>query len=69
MCSLVVTKIGTLPISDQDFYDFTELWYSDLNDTDLVMEVESVERYNPLIEDISLDEELLCSALEEVQKQ
>ena len=40
--------------------EFNELWCSDINDMDLLSHVEQVERYCPIVEDISLDDETLC---------
>ena len=52
-----------------DFYDFKELWGTNVMDTDLVREVERVERYSPTVEDISLDDETLCKALDDIDSQ
>ena len=56
-------------IFSQDFYEFNDLWTSSVRDSDLVSHVESVERYNPIVEDISMDDETLCSAVEEIEEQ
>ena len=40
-------------VLSQDFYDYDELWSSNIGDMDLVKEVEKVERYSPIVEDIS----------------
>ena len=38
-------------------------------DTDLVSEVEKIERYCPVMEDISLDDRTLCTAVEGIENQ
>ena len=53
-------------IFSEDFYDFTEMWGSDFNDGELAREVESVEKYIPIVEDISKDDETLCNAVENI---
>ena len=55
-------------IFSHDFYEFSELW-SDKNikDTELVKQVEMVEKYSPIVEDISLDDETLCTAVEKIE--
>ena len=52
----------------QDFYDCDELWSSKIGDMELVKEVEKVERYSPIVEDISL-EDILCSAVEKIEEE
>ena len=53
----------------QDFYDFKDLWnYSNsTGDTDVVKQVEWIEKYSPIVEDISLDDEVLSSAWDQVE--
>ena len=54
----------------QDFYDYPELWKStNISDMDLVKEVETVEKYSPIVEDISLDDETLCTAVENIEEE
>ena len=47
-------------IVTQDFFEFNELWSNSttLNDVQLVEEVHKVEKYCPIVEDISLDDQL-----------
>ena len=52
---------------NKDFFDFKELWQSNVNDAELVHESNKVERYSPITEDISLDDEVLCNAVEEIE--
>ena len=51
----------------EDFYDFNPLWKSSLCHRDLVHAVETLKRYNPLVDDISLDDDVLCSAVKEIE--
>ena len=51
----------------EDFYEFSEMWYSDVNDRDLVVEVEGVEHYSPVTEDITLEDDELCRAVEKIE--
>ena len=36
-------------------------------DQDLIHAVETIEKYQPVIEDISLDDKTLCQAVEEIE--
>ena len=54
--------------SELFYYDFTDLWNTgNMNDMDLVSAVEKVEKYSPIVEDISLDDEVLCAAVEQIE--
>ena len=48
-------------ILTQDFYEFS--------DTDWVREVEKVERYSPIVEEISLEDKVLCTAVENTERE
>ena len=50
----------------QDFYDFTAHWQNSLPDLDLVSAKEEG-RYCPEVEDISLDDETLYEAVEQIE--
>ena len=52
---------------EPDFHDFTDHWKSSIKDNELVNEMERVERYNPITEDISLDDYVLCDALDKIE--
>ena len=52
-----------------DLYEINNLWTSNINDMDLLQEIEKIERYFPITEDISLDDEVLCSAVEQIEYQ
>ena len=60
-------------IFTQDFYEFKDLWNnSNVNDVELVQAsqvVENVGKYEPIVEDISLDDETLCSAVEQIESE
>ena len=53
----------------EDFYDFKELWQSNVNDADLVMESNRLERYCPITEDISIEDTVLCDAVEKIEEE
>ena len=44
--------------------EYGELWSSD---RDLVMDVEKLEKYCPIVEDISMDDQELCEAVEQIE--
>ena len=50
-------------------YDFKELWQSNFNDADLVTESNRLECYCPITEDISLDDVVLCDAVEKIEEE
>ena len=57
-------------ILSEDFYDFSELWNTGcIKDMDLVKEVEKIERYSPIVEDISLEDDVLCSAVQRIENE
>ena len=57
-------------IFDVEFYDFTDMWASsNVSDSDLITEIEKVEHYCPIVEDISLDDSELCSAVEKIEEE
>ena len=53
----------------EDFNECDLLWVSDITDMELVKEVETIERYNPITEDISLDDEYLCAEVDKIEKE
>ena len=53
----------------EDFYEFRNLWQSSVGDGELISEADKVEKYSPLVEAISLDDETLCSVVEEIEYQ
>ena len=50
-----------------DFYEFSDLWTNSLSDFDLVQEMEKVETYCPVVEDISMEDDDLCRAVEKIE--
>ena len=56
-------------IFDTEFSDCLDLWSSDMEDNELLEVVKHVETYCPIVEDISLDDSELCSAVEEIESQ
>ena len=53
----------------EDFYEFKDLWKSNVNDMELVEHSQKVECYVPIVEDISVEDDVLCSAMDEVEKE
>ena len=53
-----------LDVFSSDFFEYRELWSSgNISDRDLVTDVEKLEKYCPIIEDISMDDQELCRKL------
>ena len=50
----------------QNFHDFSNLLKSNMCDQDLLHAVKTIERYNPMVENILLDDETLCEAVEDI---
>ena len=53
----------------EDFYEFKDLWQSNVGDVELVREVEKVDKYSPVVEDISLGDATLYNAVEEIENE
>ena len=56
-------------IFSSEFDDLLDLWDSSINDMELVKHVECVEKYCPIVEDISMDDDTLCKAVEGIEKE
>ena len=56
-------------IFDVDFHDSGNISDNSISDMELVRHVESVERYSPLVEDISLDDDTLCQAVDQIERE
>ena len=58
-------------ILSQDFYEFRDLWASNVSDKDLAGVAEHTETspYSPIVEDILLDDATLCDAVEQIEKE
>ena len=53
----------------EEFNDFSEMWNSNVSDGEVVKEVNKVEAYKPIVEDISLDDDILCQAVEQIESE
>ena len=53
----------------EDFYDFRDLWQNTVTDMELLSVTEAVDKYSPVVEDISMDDSTLCQAVEEIEEQ
>ena len=54
----------------QDFYEFKEHWQTSISDMELIEAAErgpSAMNYCPVVEDISLDDDTLCEAVEQIE--
>ena len=56
-------------IFDVDFDDCSDLWISDVSDSDLLGIVTIMESYCPIVEDISMDDNELCQAVEKIEEE
>ena len=56
-----------MDIFTQDFEEYPNTWESNVSDTQLVNHVEKLEKYFPVVEDISMDDETLCSAVKQIE--
>ena len=58
-------------IVGQDFFEFSELWNVNncVKDCDLVEYARNMDHYCPEVEDISLDGEILCNAVEKIEEE
>ena len=56
-------------IFDVDFYDSGNISDTSISDMELVRHVECVERYCPTVEDISLDDDMLRQALDQIERE
>ena len=56
-------------LCNQDFYEFSDMWCSNITDMEIVKETEKVETYCPITEDISMDDTVLCSAVKKIEKE
>ena len=51
----------------QVWFDFKDLWQSNIGDTELVNAAEGTDKYCPLVKDISLDDETLYAAVQDIE--
>ena len=54
---------------DCDFNDTSDLWVNEMDDFQLLEIGNKLDKYVPIVEDISLDDEVLCSAVEQIESQ
>ena len=52
-----------------DFYVFLELWSLNMGDKELVNAVEKLEIYSPIVEYISLDDNVLYQAVKQMEQE
>ena len=52
-------------VMSQDFFDFSNLWNIVTSDKDLV----EAEKYSPIVEDISMDDDTLCQEVEKIESE
>ena len=53
----------------EEFDDYSSLWKSEVSDMDLVCETNKVEKYCPIVEDISIEDDVLCQEVERIEKE
>ena len=51
----------------EEFINFSDHWNCHISDEDLNIEMDKIERYCPITEDISLEDEVLCNAVEKIE--
>ena len=56
-------------VMSTDFYDFNELWGSNVHNLELIKETNRVENYCPLVEDITLDDYELSVAVDKIEEE
>ena len=61
--------INLASIFDRDFDDNTELWDNEMADFELLEVANKLERCSPIVEDISLDDYELYSAVEKIENE
>ena len=56
-------------IFDVDFHDISDLWDNNMEDCELLDVVTTIEKYSPIVEDISLEDDVLYSAVEQIESE
>ena len=58
-------------IFKEEYYDESYFWNNGatVSDTELVAHVEKMDYYSPIVEDISLDDKVLCDAVQKIEEQ
>ena len=52
---------------DQDFYEFTELWKSNVTDGEIVTALTDSGIYSPIVEDVSMEDEVLYKVVDQIE--
>ena len=53
---------------EEEFNDFSLLWISEISDVELITEGSKMDVYCPIVEDISIEDDVLCSAVEKIEE-
>ena len=56
-----------MSIFECDFHDTSDLWVNEMNDLELLEAGKQFDTYAPVVEDISLDDDVLYSAVEQIE--
>ena len=57
-------------IFDEDFNDMSDLWkHENISDTELLNAMDGVGKYCPVVEDISIDDNDLYDAVEQIEQE
>ena len=51
-----------------EFEDYSDMWKSNITDMELVNEVNKMEFYCPIVEDISIEDNVLCTTVEKIEE-
>ena len=51
----------------EDFFEFKEHWDKSISDAALNSEMEKLDKYSPIVEDITLEDEVLYNAVERIE--
>ena len=55
-------------IFDQDFDDMNDLWSSNcVTNSEMLSVIESMEKYSPVVEDITIEDDVLLDAVERIE--
>ena len=62
-------SVYLVSIFDVDFHDISNLWDNNMEDCELLDVVTTIEKYSPVVEDISLEDDVLYSAVEQIESE
>ena len=54
---------------NDSFDNLSSLWINGVEDSVLIDEMEKYESYQPIVEDISLEDEVLCTAVQKIEEE